>query len=146
MRKLILAALAATAMAPVAASAQPADEMRHDRQDIRHDQRDLRHDRQELRADRREGREEWRGYRDAHRDVFRMRPYPGPRGWTYRPVTIGYQFAPSFYAQRFWIANPGFYRLPPPGPGLRWVRYGNDVVLVNLRTGRVVQVYNEFFW
>jgi Ni/Co efflux regulator RcnB len=28
----------------------------------------------------------------------------------------------------------------------RWVRYGNDVVLVNIRTGRVIEVHRAFFW
>ncbi|MBU6266554.1 MAG: RcnB family protein [Sphingomonadales bacterium] len=143
MRKMILAALAATVLTPVAANAQ---DWRRDRAEMRHDQREMQRDRHELREDRREAREDWRSYRNAHRDAFRMGPYAGPRGWTYRPVVTGYLFAPTFYAQRFWIANPQAYRLPPAGPGLRWVRYGNDVVLVNLRTGRVVQVFNEFFW
>ncbi|MDE2405687.1 MAG: RcnB family protein [Sphingomonadales bacterium] len=159
MRNFMLAALAATMLVPVAAQAQSAQEVRHDRQEVRRDQREVRgdvrrgdwrearEDRRELREDRREAREDWRDYRNHHRDAFRMRPYVGPsRGWTYRPVTIGYQFAPTFYSQRYWIANPGLYRLPPAGPGLRWVRYGNDVVLVNVRTGRVMQVYTQFFW
>jgi Ni/Co efflux regulator RcnB len=158
MRKILLAALAATVLTPAIASAQDARDLRHDQREMRHDRNDLRHDerrgdwrdarndRHDLRQDRRDTREDWRGYRDSHRDTFRMRPYQGPRGYAYRAVTPGFVFAPGYYHQRYWIANPGQYRLPVARPGLRWVRYGNDVVLVNVRTGRVIQVYNGFFW
>jgi Ni/Co efflux regulator RcnB len=37
------------------------------------------------------------------------------------------------------------YRLPPPGINQRWVRYGRDVVRIDLRSGRVLQVYGSFF-
>lgn len=172
MKKLMLAALAATVLVPVAAQAQPAGDMRRDRMEDRHDMRearqemrdarrdlrDARHDMRDARQDwRHDGRDDrrdwrdarhddWRAYREAHRDVYRLRPYAGPRGWTYRAVTPGYRFAPTFYAQRYWIANPMTYRLPAPGYGLRWVRYGNDAVLVRMRNGVVVQVLNDFFW
>jgi len=29
--------------------------------------------------------------------------------------------------------------------GQRWVRYGRDVVRVDLRSGRVIQVFGQFF-
>lgn len=172
MRTLILTALAATALSPVAASAQSAGEIRHDQREMRHDQREIRHDRQEVRQDMRRGdhrearedrrelredrrdmrndrrdmRGDWRDYREAHRDTFRRGPYVGPRGFVYRAPVIGFRFAPIFYSSRYWIANPWTYRLPPAGYGMRWIRYGNDAVLVNMRTGRVVQVYRDFFW
>jgi Ni/Co efflux regulator RcnB len=44
------------------------------------------------------------------------------------------------------IADPYRYRLPRATGPNRWVRYGNDVLLVNGRTGRVVTVYNSFFY
>jgi len=28
----------------------------------------------------------------------------------------------------------------------RWVRYGNDVVLVDIRNGRVLDIHNRFFF
>ncbi len=158
MRTFILAALAATALVPVAASAQSAREVRHDRQEVRHDReevrrdmrkgdwREAREDRQELREDRREARGDWRDYRESHRDAFRMRAYSGPRGYRYRRVSVGHRLAPCYYSQRYWIADPLTYRLPRAAVGRRWIRYGNDVVLVNVRTGRVLQVYRRFFW
>ena len=62
-------------------------------------------------------------------------------------MAVGYRFAPEYYGQRYWINDYGTYRLPRPGYGYqRWVRYGNDVVLVDTRSGRAVQVYNRFFY
>ncbi len=158
MRTLILAALAATALSPVAASAQSAREVRHDQREVRRDRqevrrdmrrgdyREAREDRQELREDRRERNEDWRDYRQHHRDTFRRGAYVGPRGFVYRPVVVGHRFHRDYYSSRYWINNPWAYRLPAAGRGLRWIRYGNDVLLVNMRTGRVVRVYRDFFW
>ena len=49
------------------------------------------------------------------------------------------------------FADPSYdystYRLVRPGYGYqRYIRYGNDVVLVDTRNGRAVQVYNSFFY
>ena len=157
MRKAIILGLLAAAVAPAMALAQNA-ELRHDRQDVREQQRDLRdarlhgdrHDVREQRHDVREARQEyrgdWRDYRKNHRDAYRMPAYVGPRGYRYRPVVIGNRFEPAYYGRRYVIADPMRYRLPPATGFQRWVRYGNDVVLVNTRTGRVVQVYSGFFW
>ncbi|MGE3690338.1 MAG: RcnB family protein [Novosphingobium sp.] len=158
MRKLFIAVLAATILTPVAASAQSAREVRQDRREVRQDRREIRQDlrrgdyrearkdRRELRKDRRELREDWRDYRRTHRNVYRRPAYVGPRGYRYRPVWVGYRFNPVFYSSRYWINDFWVYRLPRPAAGLRWIRYGNDVVLVNMRTGRVVQVHTAFFW
>ncbi|WNO54281.1 RcnB family protein [Stakelama saccharophila] len=44
------------------------------------------------------------------------------------------------------IADPGRYRLDYPGRWRRWVRHYDDVLLVDVRTGRVLRVYRDFFW
>lgn len=158
MNKLILTAVAAAALIPTVATAQSRREVRHDRHEVRRDRaevrgdvrrgdyREAREDRGELREDRRETREDWRDYRNSHRQVYQRGVYAGPRGYAYRPVSVGFRFEPGYYSTRYWINDPWTYRLPRAGVGLRWVRYGNDVVLVNLRTGRVVRVYSRFFW
>lgn len=158
MRNLLIAGLIALTITPAMATAQTG-ELRRDRQNLRAEQRDLRdarlhgdrrdirEERRDVREARREYREDWRDYRRDHRDVFRQQRYVGPvRGWRYRPVAVGHRFEPAFYGQRYVIADPYRYRLPRPVGVNRWVRYGNDVVLVNPRTGRVVQVYNQFFY
>ncbi len=53
---------------------------------------------------------------------------------------------PGFYGQRYWISDSGRYHLAAPWPNLRWVRYGNDLLLVNVRNGRVLQVRRGFGW
>lgn len=162
MRKLLMAAMAATMLVPVAVSArdrhdqrQDQREYRHDRNEVRRDlrhvryaearneRREVRHDRRDIRRDR---REDWRGYRESHREVYRRPAYRGPRGYRYRPVAIGYRFERPYYASRYWIPDYARYRLPPPGYGHRWVRYGNDVVLINISNGRVLQVFASFFF
>lgn len=157
MRKAMILGLLAATIAPVMASAQT-PELRRDRQDIREERRDVREaqrygdrqdvreERRDLREARREHREDWRDYRRDHRDAYRQPAYIGPRGYRYRPVVVGHRFEPVYYGRRYLVADPARYRLPPAGFHQRWVRYGNDVVLVNIRNGRVIQVYNGFFW
>lgn len=158
MRKLILTlALAASAL-PMAAQAQSYGEVRDSRRELRQEQRqldrarmygdrqDIREQRRDVRDARREVREDWRDYRRSHRDVYRQPRYAGPAGYRYRPVVVGQRWAPAYYSQRYWISDPYRYRLPSPGRWERWVRYGNDVVLVNTRNGVIVRSYNGFFW
>ena len=38
------------------------------------------------------------------------------------------------------------YRLPPAWGPYRWVRYWDDALLVDTRTGMVVDVIYSFFW
>ena len=163
MRKIIMAALAASVVVPslalpTMASAQSAREVRESARDVRHDERNLRqaqrygdrHDVREARRDlndsRRELHEDWRDYRKSHRNDYRRPAYQGPRGYHYRPVAVGYRFQPAYYGNRYWVNDYARYRLPAPRAGHRWVRYGNDVVMVNMRSGRAVTVYNGFFW
>jgi len=151
MRKLLITAMAATMLVPAAASARDRHEVRHDQRqynhdryaDARRDHREARRDRRDVRRDR---REDWRDYRESHREVYRRPAYRGPRGYRYRPVAVGYRFARPYYASRYWIPDYARYRLPPPGYGHRWVRYGNDVVLINISNGRVLNVFASFFF
>lgn len=157
MRKLILLGLIAATALPGIASAQTA-ELRRDRQDIREEQRelrdarrygdrdDIREERRDLREARREYREDWRDYRRDNRQLYRRPAYIGPRGYRYRPIEPGYRFQPSYYSGRYMIEHPRRYRLPETRGYQRWVRYGNDVALVNIRNGRVITVYRDFFW
>ncbi len=162
MRKIMIAALAAATLMPVvspgAAGAQSYGEVRRDQREQRQDRRDVqdarrdgnrgdvRDARRELREDRQETREDWRDYRRTHGDVYRRGAYQAPRGYRYRPVTVGYRFAPVYYGRNYWINDPWTYRLPRAAANERWVRYDRDVVRVDLRSGRVVAVLNGFFY
>ncbi|WP_294394597.1 RcnB family protein [uncultured Sphingomonas sp.] len=156
MRKAIIAALLAATVVPTIAQAQTR-ELRHDRRDVYEQRRDLDHAvrygdrgdvrdaRRDLRDARREYRDDWRDHRRGNPSAYRMGRYAGPANYRYRPVTVGYRFQPAYYGQRYWV-DPYRYHLPAARGPQRWVRYGNDVVLVNTRNGRVMQVYDRFFF
>ncbi|HWI85008.1 MAG TPA: RcnB family protein [Sphingomonas sp.] len=157
MRKALLAGLLAATIVPTIAQAQ-SGELRHDRREIRDERRDLqrdyrdgasrrdvRDDRRDLRDARREYRDDWRDYRGRHPDIYRNGRWYGPRGHRYRPVNVGYRFDRAFYERRYWI-DPYRYHLRPVLGWQRWVRYGDDVLLVDVRSGRVLEVINRFFY
>lgn len=156
MRKMIILGLLAATVVPSVASAQSYGEARRSEQRLREEQRDLRqaqrygsrHDVREERRDvrdaRREAREDWRDYRQSHRDVYRAGNWRAP--FRYNQWNVGAQLRPTYYSSRYYITDTNRYRLPRPGYNQRWVRHYNDVLLVNVRTGRVVAVHRGFFW
>ena len=161
MRK-IIAAVLATSVAlpgvalPVAASAQSGREVRESTRDLREEQRelrqaqrqgdkrDVREERRDVRDARQELREDWRDYRRTHRDVYRGGNWRAP--FRYSQWNAGSQLRPAYYNSRYYINDPQRYRLARPGTNMRWVRHYNDVLLVNVRTGRVVEAHRSFFW
>lgn len=157
MRKALLAGLLAATIVPTIAQAQN-NELRHDRRDVREEQRDvhrairngaspreIREQRQDVREARREYREDWRDYRGRHADVYRAGRWEAPRGHGYRAVNVGHRFDRAFYERRYWV-DPYRYHLRPARSWQRWVRYGNDVLLVDVRSGRVLEVNRRFFY
>jgi Ni/Co efflux regulator RcnB len=95
---------------------------------------------------RNDNRYDWRRYRDHHRSFFHLAIYIDPFGYGYQPFGIGYQLYPAYYSQQYWISDPWDYGLPPPPPGAVWVRYWNDVLLVDMYTGQVIDSIHNFFW
>lgn len=93
-------------------------------------------------------RYDWRGYRGYNRGVFRLPRYYAPYGWRYgyRRFSIGVRIGAPLFASSYWITDPYYYRLPPAYGGYRWVRYYNDALLVDVRTGYVVDVIHDIFW
>jgi hypothetical protein len=70
---------------------------------------------------RNDNRYNWRKYREQNRNYFRPGRYHAP----YRDQQ---------------------YRLPAAYGSYRWVRYYDDVLLVDVRNGHVVDVIRDFFW
>ena len=149
MRRLILTALASALVIPAAAFAQTAeirkDERKVDRQnaelqravesgnlrDIEEQAKDARKAGQELRED---------------RDDFARKQYVAPyRNWSYSTLTPGTKLRSRFYGTRYTVAHPDGYELARAKRNQRWVRYGNDLVLVNVRSGRVLEVVSGRF-
>ena len=111
-----------------------------DRSDVREERRDVREAKQELRED----RQDWRGYKQRNRNAFRGTRFNAP--FRYRSFNTGVSIGASYYAPRYRVTNYSNYRLPQPGRYQTYVRHYNDVLLVNTRTGRVVQSYRGFYW
>jgi hypothetical protein len=97
----------------------------------------------------------WRGnrsynfvdYRRANRFVYRPGPYFAPyRAHRYNRFQTGFFLDSLFFQPRFFINDPINYRLPPVYGPYQWVRYYDDVMLVDIYTGEVVDVIHDFFW
>ena len=146
MRKLLITALVAATVIPVAAQAQDRGELRRDRREIRDDRRELREDRRDYREDRnrRWGDNDWHDWRNRNRSVYSRGNWRAPfRYYAFRP---GVRIAPTYYGSSYWLADPWRYRLPPAGYGQRWVRHYDDLLLVDTRRGVVLRVINNFYW
>ncbi|HXW41961.1 MAG TPA: RcnB family protein [Xanthobacteraceae bacterium] len=73
-------------------------------------------------------------------------PFIYPPGWAYRQWAVGAMLPPLFLERSYWYADWAALGLPPPQPGYEWVRYGPDLLLVEIATGRVVDVaYGVFY-
>jgi Ni/Co efflux regulator RcnB len=55
-------------------------------------------------------------------------------------------FPSAFWTPNYFISSWSPYGLPAPPWGYEWVRYGDDVVLVDVRTGAILQVRYNVFW
>jgi hypothetical protein len=97
---------------------------------------------------RQDRRYDWRGYRDANRGRFQIGRYNAPRGWGYgyRRFSIGAVVPGLLWSNSYWLNDPYSYRLPPVSGPYRWVRYYDDVLLIDVRDGRVVDSIPSFFW
>lgn len=91
-------------------------------------------------------RYDWWNWRRRHHSHFHIGFYFDPFGWNYRRYDIGWRLWPAYYGSRFWIDDPWSYRLPYAPPGYRWIRYYDDLILVDTWDGRVVDVIYNFFW
>jgi Ni/Co efflux regulator RcnB len=130
---------------------------RDGRQDQRHVYRDRRDDnRFEYRGQRYNNwnnnwrgdrRYNWRDHRQSNRHAYRPGRYHGPsHGRGYSRFSIGVNIGSPYYSSNYWINDPWSYRLPSVYGPYRWVRYYDDVLLVDIRSGRVVDVEHNFFW
>jgi hypothetical protein len=88
-----------------------------------------------------------------HGRSFAWHPVHFPHPWVY-PAGYGYRLwaVGAILPPLFWAANSPYYYagwadmgLPPPDPGFQYVQYGPDLLLVNVATGEVVQVFPGAF-
>lgn len=97
---------------------------------------------------RQDRRYDWQSHRSRYGDRFRMGRYAAPRGWDYgyRRFSTGIVLSGLLYSRSYWVSDPYAFRLPPAYGTLRWVRYYDDALLVDIRDGYVVDVIHDFFW
>ena len=77
---------------------------------------------------------------------FRVNGYHKPSGWYYKLWGLGEFLPATFTGQSYWIDNYRAYDLARPPFGCVWVRYGNDAILLDKRTGEVLRVVREVFY
>ncbi|MGQ0558778.1 MAG: RcnB family protein [Sphingosinicella sp.] len=92
-------------------------------------------------------RYDWASWRFRNRSLFRLGSYYSPyRNHRYSRFSIGFYLDPGFYGRNYWVNDPWYYRLPPAPPGTQWIRYYDDVLLVDIYSGYVIDVIYDFFW
>ncbi|HUI13416.1 MAG TPA: RcnB family protein [Xanthobacteraceae bacterium] len=69
-----------------------------------------------------------------------------PPGWSYRRWGVGAILPPLFLAPDYYFMDWADLGLPPPPPGDQWVRYGPDLLLVDVRSGAIVDVIYDAFY
>lgn len=77
---------------------------------------------------------------------FRGGFYRKPPGWYYRRWSYGQILPFAFFASNYWLNDYYAYDLPIPPYGYEWVRYGDDAILVDVRTGMILQVMYGVFY
>jgi Ni/Co efflux regulator RcnB len=75
-----------------------------------------------------------------------LAPYAYPAGYGYRRWAVGAALPALFLTSAYFYADWAGLGLEPPPPGFQWVRYGPDLLLVNVDTGQVADVaYGVFY-
>lgn len=149
MRKLILSAIALAVIVPGAASAQTA-EIRKDERRVSEQNDQLQRaveagDPGRIEKQARDARKAGEELREDQ-DHFARNQYIAPyRNWTYNTPEPGTKLRSRFYSSRYNVKHPDGYELQRAKHNQRWVRYGDDLLLVNVRTGRVIEVASGRF-
>jgi Ni/Co efflux regulator RcnB len=77
---------------------------------------------------------------------FHLDRYRAPRGYYYRQWAFGDFLPRGWFGPDYLLGDFYAYGLPYPPPGYEWVRVGEDALLVDRYTGRIVQVVRFVFW
>jgi Ni/Co efflux regulator RcnB len=71
--------------------------------------------------------------------------YRYPRGLAYHHYLVGHRFPHEYWVSEYYITDYVDYGLGPPPDDYQWIRYGPDIVLVDMDTGEIAQaVYGAF--
>jgi Ni/Co efflux regulator RcnB len=94
------------------------------------------------------------GRRPAHRFLsgggwhrsIRGPAFRFPEGFKYQTWTTGGILPPVFLAAPYFYDGYATLGLGAPPAGYQWVRYGPDLLLVNVHTGRIADVVDGVFY
>jgi Ni/Co efflux regulator RcnB len=90
-----------------------------------------------------------RGNQFWHRGTYypriRVPAFAYPPGWRYRRWAVGAVLPPLFLAPAYFYPGWAALGLGAPPPGYAWVRFGPDLLEVNLGTGEVEDVVYGVF-
>ena len=75
-----------------------------------------------------------------------LAPFVYPPGHRYQRWAAGMVLPPLFLAPAYFYADWAALGLVAPEAGFQWVRYGPDMLLVNVTTGQVVDVVYGVFY
>jgi Ni/Co efflux regulator RcnB len=76
---------------------------------------------------------------------YRISAYRRPNGWYANSWSRGAYLPRGWFIASYYL-NRASYGLPYPPIGCEWVRVGEDALLVDIWTGRVLSVYRNVFW
>ncbi|WP_447953381.1 hypothetical protein [Sphingopyxis chilensis] len=151
--KFLTVGLIAALVVPGVAAAQTRGEVRDSRRDVREEQRELRQakrygDRGDVREERRDVRDARQELREDKRDWRRETRYQNYRApFRYQQFRVGSTLRSNYYAPSYRPAWDSRWGVPRAGRNLTYVRHYNDLLLVNMRSGKVIRVYrNHFRW
>ncbi len=77
---------------------------------------------------------------------LRLGQFRYPPGYAYRSWGIGQSLPRAFFSSAYYFTDHSALGLDSPPYGYQWVRYGPDVMLVNIRTGEILDVINNVFY
>jgi hypothetical protein len=86
------------------------------------------------------------GYHGHFFNPVHVSPFIYPPGWAYRRWAVGAVLPPLFLAPAYYYTDWATLGLEPPPPGAQWLRYGPDLLLVDVSTGNVIEVVPDVFY
>lgn len=85
----------------------------------------------------------WRG---QNFNRYRGPAFRYPPGYAYRRWAVGALLPSLFFGSSYYYNDWNLLGVGAPPPGRRWVRYGPDLLLVNIRTRRIEDVIHDAFF
>jgi len=82
----------------------------------------------------------WNGHR------LRLGAFRYPPGYAYRRWATGQSLPQLFFSSAYYFTDYASLGLDAPPYGYQWVRYGPDIILVNIRTGEILDVVRGVFY